>query len=60
MKVKDLIQQLEGFEDFDIEAVTSKINDSEYGLTVETFKTEGITEIGYSEKLLLLSIHQED
>lgn len=53
MKCGDLIRRLERFKDFDIEIVISDITDDK--LNVRTFKDVDIADIGYSDKVVLLS-----
>lgn len=53
MRVKDLIDKLSKYEDFELEFVF--INALQERYTVRSFKVDEITDIGHSDKVILLS-----
>lgn len=56
MKVRDLIEKLKNYEDFEVEAVY--VDNSNVGkfMNIATFKVVDIADIGYSEKVVLLDL----
>ncbi len=54
MKVKDLMDALKDFEDFEIEGVF--VESSDTFMDVQTFKITGISDIGYSSKVIQLEL----
>ena len=57
MKVKDLIKELEGFEDFEIEGVfVDTSNPNNKFMDIQTFKIVGVSDIGYSSKVVQLDL----
>ena len=60
MKVRELIEILrDEYLDFEIEPTLSKPDGSKWGFSVTTFKIKGVTDIGYSEKKIILDIEEE-
>lgn len=60
MKAKELIKILKHYPDFEVEPTTSEVDSTKkWGLSVKTFKIVGITDIGYSEKKIVLDIEEE-
>jgi len=51
MKVKQLIELLKTYEDFDVILRTSKITK---GIDITDFEIKGICDIGYSDNVVLL------
>jgi len=51
MKGKELIEQLKGYEDFDIEF---SFADYTFGYNIRTFESITISDIGYSSKVVKL------
>jgi len=60
MKVKELIKKLKGYEDFDVETNLFLKDNSEWGATLQSFSIEGISDIGYSEKVISLDAKHQD
>lgn len=59
MKVRELIEILrDEYLDFEIEPTLSKPDNSKWGFSVTTFKIVGLTNIGYSEKKIILDIEE--
>ena len=57
MKVKDLIEKLKGFEDFEIEGVfVDTSNPDSKFMNVQTFKINDVGDIGYSSKVIQLDL----
>jgi len=54
MKAKDLSELLMEYPDFDVELKFSETDSSEYGYFIRVFKITGITDIGYSGKVIVL------
>ena len=53
MRVKDLINKLSKYEDFELEFVFVDALQERY--TLRSFKVDEITDIGHSDKVILLS-----
>ena len=53
MRVKDLINKLSKYEDFELEFVFVDALQERY--TLRSFKIDEITDIGHSDKVILLS-----
>lgn len=60
MKVKELIEVLKPFEDFDVEISLLEPDGSSWGISCRTFNVEGIEDIGYSDKIVSLKIIEVD
>ena len=63
MTVKELIEQLSNqpsIQDFEVEAGIFEKDKSEWGATLQQFEVDGINDIGYSEKHLILSLKRID
>lgn len=57
MKVKDLIEKLKGYEDFEVEAVyVEESKPTDKFLNIHSFRVVDIADIGYSEKVILLDL----
>ena len=57
MKVKDLIEKLKNYEDFEVEAVYVDNSSSENKfMNLSTFKIVDIADIGYSDKVIVLDL----
>lgn len=52
MKVSELIEKLKGFEDFDIEFITTE--NTEKFPTITAYSITEIADIGYSDKVVVL------
>lgn len=59
MKASELIEILKDYPDFEIEPTLSKPDGSKWGFSVTTFKIKGLTDIGHSEKKIILDIEEE-
>lgn len=61
MKVKDLIKQLEQYEDFEIEATYNKIDGTKSGyaaLSYTCYAVEDVADIGHSSKVVVLGLKE--
>lgn len=58
MKAKELIEILKDYEDFEVEPTLSEPDGSKWGFSVTNFKIKGITDIGHSEKKIILDIEE--
>ena len=58
MKVKELIKLLKKYPDFEVETSIFEKDKSEWGASLRSFSITGITDIGYSEKIIILSINE--
>lgn len=57
MKVKDLIEKLKNYEDFEVEAVfVNNANPNGKFMDLSTFKVIDIADIGYSDKVIVLDL----
>lgn len=57
MKVKDLIEKLKNYEDFELEAVfVNNANPNGKFMDLSTFKVIDIADIGYSDKVIVLDL----
>lgn len=57
MKVKDLIEKLKNYEDFEVEAVfVNYANLNGKFMDLSTFKVIDIADIGYSDKVIVLDL----
>ena len=57
MKVKNLIEKLKGYEDFEVEAVyAEESKPTDKFLNIHSFRVVDIADIGYSEKVILLDL----
>ena len=57
MKVKDLIEKLKNYEDFEVESVYVDNSSSENKfMNLSTFKIVDIADIGYSDKVIVLDL----
>ena len=58
MRVKDLINKLSKYEDFELEFVFVDALQERY--TLRSFKVDEITDIGHSDKVILLSVKENE
>lgn len=59
MRVQELINNLKGYEDFEIQASFWRCDETKEGYdALETFdfKVNGVADIGHSEKIILLNL----
>jgi hypothetical protein len=59
MKARELAAKLMEHPDFEVKACESHIDDSSYGFAVDSFKVNGIGDIGYSDGVIILSLEGE-
>jgi hypothetical protein len=57
MKVKELIKQLKDYENFNIEAVYFRKDDSNWGANLHRFEIK-VGDIGYSDKKIHLDLKE--
>lgn len=57
-KVKDLIEKLKNYEDYDVEAAFSDYEEGDKFLNIYFYKVDGITDIGHSDKVVVLSLDE--
>ena len=55
MKAKELAEALLRNPDFEVKFCFSEINDSSYGMSVRSFENVEIADIGWSDKIIVLS-----
>lgn len=55
MKVKELIEKLKGYENFDVKISLSITGHSKYGLDILSGNIIGVGDIGYSDKQIILN-----
>ncbi len=60
MKVKELIKLLKDYPDFDVETSIFEKDNSVWGATLRSFDINGIADVGHSEKVVILSIKQNE
>lgn len=58
MKSQELIEILKDYPDFEVEPTLSKPDGSKWGFSVTTFKIKGLTDIGHSDKKIILDIEE--
>ena len=60
MKVKDLIEQLKGYEDFDIKSSICDIDKTKAGYAVLNYRKfkVSIGDIGHSDKVIVLDLEE--
>lgn len=54
MKVKELMEALKDYQDFDIKTSISYADGSKWGVVIKSFQLKQIGDIGHSEKVLTL------
>lgn len=59
MKVKELIEKLKGYEDFDLEAVRVNEIQKDKFMNITTFNVSDVADIGYSSKVVVLELDSE-
>jgi hypothetical protein len=59
MKASELIEILKDYPDFEVEPTLSNPDGSKWGFSVTTFKIKWVTDIGHSEKKIILDIEEE-
>jgi hypothetical protein len=59
MKVKDLIEKIKDYPEFEVEAGYSHADKSKWGFTVDTYLVERVVDIGHSEKVVVLSLEKD-
>lgn len=59
MKVKELIEKLKGYEDFDLEAVHVNEIQKDKFMNITTFNISDVADIGYSSKVVVLELDGE-
>lgn len=59
MTAKELAEKLLKHPDFEVRMCIGEQDDSAYGFTVRDFKVTGIGDLGYSDKVILLSVEEE-
>lgn len=59
MIAQELIEILKDYPDFEVEPTLSKPDGSKWGFSVTTFKIKWVTDIGHSEKKIILDIEEE-
>lgn len=56
MKVKDLIEKLKNYEDYDVEAAYSDYEEGNRFLDIYFYKVDGIADVSHSDKVVVLSL----
>ena len=59
MTAKELAEKLLENPDFEVRICIGEQDDSVYGFTVRDFNVTGIGDIGYSDKVIILSAEEE-
>ena len=59
MKAKDLIKVLEKNPDFEVKTSISKRDDSDWGFHVETYSVTALTDIGHSDRVIILNMEAD-
>jgi len=59
MKVRDLIKELKDYEDFDVTANITERDGSDWGLSLKSFEVDGVGDIGYSDKKIILALEED-
>ena len=54
MNVKELVKQLKGYEDFEIQFSFSECDDNGWGYNLRTFENVTIADVGHSSKIIKL------
>jgi len=60
MKAKDLIKILQDFPEFEVVASYTHRDNSEWGLAIDSYKITELGDIGYSDKIIILDMEEED
>ena len=60
MNIQQLIDQTLEMEDFELEASIFEADGSDYGMGLHKFKIIGISDIGYSDKVIQLDLERLD
>ena len=59
MKVKELIEQIKDYPEFEVEAGYSHADKSKWGFTVDSYLVERVADIGHAEKVIQLSLEKD-
>ena len=59
MNAKDLIKVLEKNPDFEVKTSISKRDDSDWGFHVETYSVTALTDIGHSDRVIILNMEAD-